>query len=792
MACNTVSFVENHADDDGVYTGRLVNDQRDGVGKYTWPLPPPDAWHVSSPRQAPGHTYDGEWRDGSMHGRGAYRSPDGDVCEGEWHRGARDGWGSQRCSPGEEDGERWEGLWRDGHWVRGTWGRGAVTRSGDWAWSEDLGQHVMQGWGVMRKKAAGTGTGAGMVTVYEGEWHGDKMHGNGTWRSEESGDVYCGEFVQGQKCGVGRMMFGGDNKNVGDGGSKACGGCYSGEWRGDKFHGNGVRLWSNGDRYEGNWDMGKENGKGAKFWARDGSSFVGVWEKGVPQKGTMAWPNGDKFTGIFTQAQGGKYHGEGTLSLSPASGEKSEVFKGILHSNTFQGVEAVGSHQMGSSLPQLGHKRILERAKEGHLKEKNQWSEEKRQLVEKLNMTQRKMEKMSKEILKHEESDLQNVIDGFENNSEFLSKSLCELNSAFKLASQFQSQLKHAAQELLLLDEPVTQLKQCLKVTTEQNEILEGNLRELTTLKETLTNEINESALSCKVLLGQTLTVHSSESEIHQCSRNISMLTKKILEVKPCDREGGTEGLVPSKDTKNLMLLKPWEQIRPEQIPTEQSAPFPLLRSLTDTLLQVQGCTFEECNKVSEDHTRFLKECTAQLVLGGNLRKELEDLLGACQVLNREYQHKYMLKHGLEGEECFLSCPAVWSELPELLPHAQQAIMTIMFAKVTTASSNSSSSSNIESSNNLQPTLPGSTGVSATKPVTESGSGGWKWEGDSCCQGTTVTESNNMQCIVCDERPRNVRFHPCGHGVLCAECASNVRKCPFCRAPIQEKQKLFL
>ncbi|KAH3743513.1 hypothetical protein Pelo_15083 [Pelomyxa schiedti] len=84
------------------YTGRLVNNKRDGRGTWTGTT---------------GEAYDGHWCDDSLHGRGRYTWPSGDANDGEWHAGKRDGWGEHRHA----DGGRFEGLWRDGSWKRGAW-----------------------------------------------------------------------------------------------------------------------------------------------------------------------------------------------------------------------------------------------------------------------------------------------------------------------------------------------------------------------------------------------------------------------------------------------------------------------------------------------------------------------------------------------------------------------------------------------------------------------------------------------------------------------------------------------
>ncbi|KAH3766985.1 phosphatidylinositol 4-phosphate 5-kinase 8 [Pelomyxa schiedti] len=609
-----------------------------------------------------------------MHGRGVRTWPDGGTYDGEWNNGIYDGWGVRQRA----DGGRYEGLWRDGCWSRGTWHNtnGVDVQEGEWRWDEGAKCHKLHGWGVWRKKmvkgddgryteAAKTTppTAAVMVTVYEGEWNNRQRHGNGMWRSEDTGTIWCGEWNNDVMSGRGRMLIG-DNSRY-----KDPGGSYVGERKNDQFHGEGVRLWSNGDRYQGSWVDEKEHGNGTKRWARDGSSFTGVWERGAPVKGTMEWPNGDMFTGTFTEEaaenqRGGemrRYRGEGVLSLSPLSsveGDRSgRESTGSLRGNTFHGADGVALHVMGSSLPQLGHRQLIKQNGE-------------------------------------EDDELLAVHGGAnETGQQRCSEALFELSTAFKVATKFRSQLKNAAPLLVSLEESDSELKQFLESYTERNQSLEVHLRDLSALKEVLEKAVEESDTRCKEILGQTLTVESSESEIQQCSRNISSLMKKLLGIKPSPRNNEEQGKpsVPAKDINKLMALKPWLLLKSMEPPppTTSSGPFTLLlRDITaDTVLSTQGgcIKFDNCVKVLDQHTALHKECNAQAALSQRLHKKIGELLEPCQGLNEAYQSKYMVMRGLEGDEQFMSHPDVWSQLSELLPHAQQAVMDVMVSKCTSS-----------------------------------------------------------------------------------------------------------
>ena len=54
---------------------------------------------------------------------------------------------------------------------------------------------------------------------------------------------------------------------------------YVGEWKDDKFHGQGTYYYSNGDRYVGEWKSDKQHGQGI-FYYSDGDTDKGEWKDG--------------------------------------------------------------------------------------------------------------------------------------------------------------------------------------------------------------------------------------------------------------------------------------------------------------------------------------------------------------------------------------------------------------------------------------------------------------------------------------------------------------------------------
>ncbi|XP_070600554.1 baculoviral IAP repeat-containing protein 7 isoform X2 [Erythrolamprus reginae] len=47
-------------------------------------------------------------------------------------------------------------------------------------------------------------------------------------------------------------------------------------------------------------------------------------------------------------------------------------------------------------------------------------------------------------------------------------------------------------------------------------------------------------------------------------------------------------------------------------------------------------------------------------------------------------------------------------------------------------------------------------------------------------------------CKVCMDKDVSIVLIPCGHLVVCAECAPNLRRCPICRGAIRDSMKAFL
>jgi len=57
---------------------------------------------------------------------------------------------------------------------------------------------------------------------------------------------------------------------------------------------------------------------------------------------------------------------------------------------------------------------------------------------------------------------------------------------------------------------------------------------------------------------------------------------------------------------------------------------------------------------------------------------------------------------------------------------------------------------------------------------------------------SSPTDIKVVQCVVCWDRKRSVRFDPCGHFCICKVCFIGMVKCPLCRKAIAQGQQTFL
>lgn len=134
---------------------------------------------------------------------------------------------------------------------------------------------------------------------------------------------YVGEFKDGKPHGKGKIYY---NKNIVS---------YEGSFYDGMRQGQGIMLWSDGDRYEGNWENNKMNGQGTYYWS-NGKKYVGQWvNDSRTGKGTMYYADGAKFVGYFVDGKrngAGVYYypaGNNTIKLEGEwkHGEKNGFFR---------------------------------------------------------------------------------------------------------------------------------------------------------------------------------------------------------------------------------------------------------------------------------------------------------------------------------------------------------------------------------------------------------------------------------------------------------------------------------
>ncbi|CAM9423567.1 unnamed protein product [Ascophyllum nodosum] len=244
-----------------------------------------------------GDTYVGNWKNGRRHGVGVYEErATGNSYEGDWCEDLRHGRGV--LTSGAKD------FLYDGEWVkdkrtgRGNCViRGRETYSGLWKDGEFHGRGV-------HCDARGN--------VYDGEFVHGQREGVGRWTAKEGteGMVYIGEWKAGRRCGVGQS-------------TAPDGTVYSGEWHDGLFAGEGTLTLSSGERYEGMFRDGEKHGSGS-LQTQDGDTLEGEWTKSKPQEGDTEWrirfSNGDHFAGTVLE---GVPHGRGTYKYA-----NGDVFTG--------------------------------------------------------------------------------------------------------------------------------------------------------------------------------------------------------------------------------------------------------------------------------------------------------------------------------------------------------------------------------------------------------------------------------------------------------------------------------
>lgn len=169
-----------------------------------------------------GDRYEGEFRDGLLHGRGVYSTSGGDRYEGEFRYDQREGRGSLKFS----NGDRYVGEFRNDTIT----GRGTMLYSNGDKYVGEFTSGVRDGQGTMTFANG---------DVYKGDFKKDTRSGQGTYLFSD-GSKYVGAFVAGKRHGTGHYFF-------------ADGSEFIGEFRDGRKWGLGVSVYPNGRRVKGYW-----------------------------------------------------------------------------------------------------------------------------------------------------------------------------------------------------------------------------------------------------------------------------------------------------------------------------------------------------------------------------------------------------------------------------------------------------------------------------------------------------------------------------------------------------------
>lgn len=179
-----------------------------------------------------------------------------------------------------------------------------------------------------------------------------KKKSSGRMYTFYNGDIYIGKMVDGKMEGKGRYIFSNENKDIdieytgsfkedlkhGNGICTLPNGCtYIGEWNNDYMCGIGKMIYKSGDEYLGNWKSGKKEGHGVYTW-KNGGMYIGEFKNGnmdgsgicyddkgrviyegewknnlVHGQGVYIWEDDKKYVGEFRH---GKKHGQGAFYIN--------------------------------------------------------------------------------------------------------------------------------------------------------------------------------------------------------------------------------------------------------------------------------------------------------------------------------------------------------------------------------------------------------------------------------------------------------------------------------------------
>ena len=162
---------------------------------------------------------------------------------------------------------------------------------------------------------------------YTGEWKEDKAHGQGIY-TYANGNKHVGEYEENKANGQGTYTYANGNKHVGG-------------YEDNKANGWGTYTYVNGNQYIGDFKNDERNGQGTLIY-NSGGKYAGEWKYDkFNGQGTYIFANGDKYVGQFKDH---KANGQGTLTYGNGNQHDGEDKNGkanrqVLYSYADRSVE---------------------------------------------------------------------------------------------------------------------------------------------------------------------------------------------------------------------------------------------------------------------------------------------------------------------------------------------------------------------------------------------------------------------------------------------------------------------
>ncbi|KAK4791063.1 hypothetical protein SAY86_031476 [Trapa natans] len=154
--------------------------------------------------------------------------------------------------------------------------------------------------------------------VYDGGFSGNKPHGSGKYVWSD-GCVYDGEWRRGKPSGKGKFWW-------------PTGAAYEGEFRSGQIEGSGTFVGPDGDTYRGSWLADRKHGYGQKQYS-NGDFYEGHWRRNLHDgHGRYVWRNGNEYVG---QWRNGVISGRGVLTWANGDRFEGQFENGAPKGNSF-------------------------------------------------------------------------------------------------------------------------------------------------------------------------------------------------------------------------------------------------------------------------------------------------------------------------------------------------------------------------------------------------------------------------------------------------------------------------